>query len=54
MPLVIEFLNGFNTGLICYGQTGSGKTYSMFGEHEKNYKINIKGESKDSLIPEAL
>jgi kinesin family protein 5 len=31
MPLVADFINGYNATCIVYGQTGSGKTYSMFG-----------------------
>ena len=31
MPLITEFINGFNVSCIVYGQTGSGKTHMMFG-----------------------
>mmetsp|Transcript_572 Transcript_572/g.1021 ORF Transcript_572/g.1021 Transcript_572/m.1021 type:complete len:668 (+) Transcript_572:79-2082(+) len=33
MPLVADFINGYNATCLVYGQTGSGKTYSMFGPH---------------------
>ena len=33
MPLIAEFINGYNATCLVYGQTGSGKTYSMFGPH---------------------
>mmetsp|Transcript_29822 Transcript_29822/g.65020 ORF Transcript_29822/g.65020 Transcript_29822/m.65020 type:complete len:904 (+) Transcript_29822:82-2793(+) len=31
--LVVDFVNGRSTSIICYGQTGSGKTFTMFGPH---------------------
>lgn len=31
MPLVADFMNGYNATCLVYGQTGSGKTHSMFG-----------------------
>jgi len=34
MPLIAEFINGYNATCLVYGQTGSGKTYSMFGNQE--------------------
>lgn len=31
MPLISDFMNGYNVSCIVYGQTGSGKTHTMFG-----------------------
>jgi hypothetical protein len=41
MPLIAEFINGFNASCIVYGQTGSGKTHTMYGEND--FKLHEKG-----------
>lgn len=33
-PLVISFLNGFNSTIFAYGQTSSGKTHTMMGSED--------------------
>lgn len=57
MPLISEFINGYNATCLVYGQTGSGKTFSMFGPHmdEKGAFLNnldvkyISGKVPDTL-----
>lgn len=46
--LIMEFLNGVNTSIVCYGQTGSGKTYTMFGPPGKKLKKADQG-----IVPRA-
>ncbi|KAH3661749.1 hypothetical protein OGAPHI_005927 [Ogataea philodendri] len=49
LPLVNEFLKGYNCTILAYGQTGSGKTYTMCGD------ISDKSASRDSgLVPRIL
>lgn len=48
MPLVSEFLNGFNATCLVYGQTGSGKTYTMFGP---NYEMSESNFDERGIIP---
>lgn len=31
MPLVRDFINGFNESILVYGQSGSGKTHTILG-----------------------
>lgn len=46
--LVMDFLNGINTSIICYGQTGSGKTYTMFGPSGRKAQEHCQG-----IVPRA-
>lgn len=54
MPLITEFINGFNATAIVYGQTGSGKTHTMFGPnvHEESYNDIITDNS--GAFPESF
>lgn len=45
--LVMDFLNGYNTSIICYGQTGSGKTHTMFGPQR------ISSPEDNGIVPRA-
>lgn len=47
LPLIDNFIQGYNCTLFAYGQTGSGKTYSMFGKNLE--QIFLKGKSFKSL-----
>lgn len=55
MPLITEFINGFNATCLVYGQTGSGKTFSMFGPdvHQMDcfQKVNLKEKAQ---LPETF
>ncbi|KAG7692838.1 hypothetical protein KL951_004849 [Ogataea haglerorum] len=49
LPLVSEFLKGYNCTILAYGQTGSGKTYTMCGD------ISDKEPGRDAgLVPRVL
>jgi len=54
MPLIAEFINGYNATCLVYGQTGSGKTYSMFGPHvlqqESFHEMMMEGDIRDEAI----
>lgn len=62
MPLIVEFINGYNATCLVYGQTGSGKTYSMFGPNSddkdafKNMGVKETGEIPDSfgIVPRSI
>lgn len=56
MPLIAEFINGYNATCLVYGQTGSGKTHSMFGaNNDENGFSNFGTSIPDSwgIIPRA-
>ena len=56
MPLIAEFINGYNATCLVYGQTGSGKTYSMFGNQE-SFKdmMTMEGTSFNTIkMPESF
>jgi len=54
MPLITEFVNGFNVSCIVYGQTGSGKTHTMFGPHcDFNLLEQNKTPSSWGIVPRA-
>ncbi|ESX00109.1 Kinesin-like protein bimC [Ogataea parapolymorpha DL-1] len=49
LPLVSEFLRGYNCTILAYGQTGSGKTYTMCGD------ISDKEPGREAgLVPRVL
>lgn len=52
MPLVTEFINGFNATCLVYGQTGSGKTHTMFGSPDLVFQRN-EGNTSWGIIPRA-
>lgn len=58
MPLIADFINGYNATCLVYGQTGSGKTYSMFGPHvhdDINFAtLMMSKDGKQVRVPENL
>lgn len=54
MPLVSDFVNGFNATCLVYGQTGSGKTHTMFGLDENEVFVTDTGvNDKWGIVPRA-
>eukprot|EP00553_Chaetoceros_curvisetus_P013254 CAMPEP_0204642126 /NCGR_PEP_ID=MMETSP0717-20131115/51520_1 /ASSEMBLY_ACC=CAM_ASM_000666 /TAXON_ID=230516 /ORGANISM="Chaetoceros curvisetus" /LENGTH=468 /DNA_ID=CAMNT_0051662871 /DNA_START=119 /DNA_END=1525 /DNA_ORIENTATION=+ len=55
MPLITDFINGYNVTCLVYGQTGSGKTHSMFGPNNEEGFSNFGTSIPDSwgIIPRA-
>ena len=51
IPLLNNFLSGYNCTIFCYGQTGAGKTYTMIGPFEQLYE---KESFLHGLIPRII
>jgi len=53
MPLITEFINGFNATCIVYGQTGSGKTHTMFGNCDEPFLCSNSNAKDWGIVPRA-
>lgn len=51
LPILQNFLSGYNCTLFCYGQTGAGKTHTMMGPLDELYETNSE---LHGLIPRFL
>lgn len=54
MPLITEFINGYNATCLVYGQTGSGKTFSMFGPHIDEEKAFVNLPDSFGIVPRSV
>jgi hypothetical protein len=53
IPLLNNFIKGYNCTLFAYGQTGSGKTHTILGEID-NKNLNDLENVNEGIIPRIL
>ncbi|KAK8944450.1 Kinesin-like protein KIN12B [Platanthera zijinensis] len=53
VPLVENFLAGFNSSIFTYGQTGSGKTYTIWGP-SSSLTMDCSSNQERGLTPRVL